>query len=139
MEADVSERLDCFKRRNFVAESSAGHTIRLIYKGHVLSDTASLSECGLHNDCVVHCVISTSSARGSGAGTEGASAGTDHLDQLNIGFLLQPMLTCLLAVLWMVQQQVPHLFTTTASLILSAFTLMMTVSLVRTLLTRRQH
>lgn len=45
-------------RRHFSSELSSNKIIRLIFQGKVLhDDEASLSSCGLHDNCVVHCLI----------------------------------------------------------------------------------
>lgn len=45
-------------RRHFGSELSSNKIIRLIFQGKVLhDDEASLSSCGLHDNCVVHCLI----------------------------------------------------------------------------------
>lgn len=47
----------CF-RRHFSTELSSDKIIRLIFQGKVLhNDEASLSSCGIHDNCVVHCLI----------------------------------------------------------------------------------
>lgn len=47
----------CF-RRHFNNEITSNKIIRLIFQGKVLhDDEASLSSCGLHDNCVVHCLI----------------------------------------------------------------------------------
>lgn len=45
-------------RRHFTNELTSNKIIRLIFQGKVLhDDQASLSSCGLHDNCVVHCLI----------------------------------------------------------------------------------
>lgn len=45
-------------RRHFSNEITSNKIIRLIFQGKVLhDDEASLSSCGLHDNCVVHCLI----------------------------------------------------------------------------------
>lgn len=45
-------------RRHFTNELTSNKIIRLIFQGKVLhDDEASLSSCGLHDNCVVHCLI----------------------------------------------------------------------------------
>lgn len=45
-------------RRHFSSELSSNKIIRLIFQGKVLhNDEASLSSCGIHDNCVVHCLI----------------------------------------------------------------------------------
>jgi len=54
----LQENIGVFKRRHFTNELTSNKIIRLIFQGKVLhDDEASLSSCGLHDNCVVHCLI----------------------------------------------------------------------------------
>lgn len=54
----LQENVGVFKRRHFSNELSSNKIIRLIFQGKVLhDDEASLSSCGIHDNCVVHCLI----------------------------------------------------------------------------------
>ncbi|XP_016664132.1 transmembrane and ubiquitin-like domain-containing protein 1 [Acyrthosiphon pisum] len=54
----LQETIGVFKRRHFTNELTSNKIIRLIFQGKVLhDDEASLSSCGLHDNCVVHCPI----------------------------------------------------------------------------------
>ncbi|XP_025192454.1 transmembrane and ubiquitin-like domain-containing protein 1 [Melanaphis sacchari] len=54
----LQENVGVFKRRHFTNELASNKIIRLIFQGKVLhDDEASLSSCGLHDNCVVHCLI----------------------------------------------------------------------------------
>ncbi|XP_008179811.1 transmembrane and ubiquitin-like domain-containing protein 1 [Acyrthosiphon pisum] len=54
----LQETIGVFKRRHFTNELTSHKIIRLIFQGKVLhDDEASLSSCGLHDNCVVHCLI----------------------------------------------------------------------------------
>lgn len=45
-------------RRHFIEELAAQKLIRLVFNGHVLQpDKKTLEECGLFDQCVVHCLI----------------------------------------------------------------------------------
>lgn len=56
--APVSETIGEFKRRNFTTELAAQKIVRLVFNGHVLQpDRKTLAECGLFDNCVVHCLI----------------------------------------------------------------------------------
>ncbi|VDD87052.1 unnamed protein product [Enterobius vermicularis] len=49
-----------FKRRYFYDPLLAGKVVRLIYQGQLLrDDSRSLSSYGIHNECVLHCNVSS--------------------------------------------------------------------------------
>lgn len=54
----LEEQLGEFKRRHFHPEFSSNKLVRLIFNGQVLQpDTETLQNCGLFDNCVVHCLI----------------------------------------------------------------------------------
>jgi len=56
--AKSSEAIGDFKKRNFTVELAAQKLVRLVFNGHVLQpDKKTLLECGLFDNCVVHCLI----------------------------------------------------------------------------------
>lgn len=56
LDATVGE----FKRRYFYDPILAGKVVRLIYRGQLLrDDSRSLSSYGIHNECVLHCNVSS--------------------------------------------------------------------------------
>ncbi|VVC34799.1 Ubiquitin-related domain,Ubiquitin domain [Cinara cedri] len=58
VEGRLQENIGVFKRRHFSNELSSDKIIRLIFQGKVLhDDEATLSSYGLHDNCVVHCLI----------------------------------------------------------------------------------
>lgn len=58
VEAKPSQTLGDFKRRNFIAELSANKLVRLVFNGKVLQpESMSLRNCGLFENCVVHCLV----------------------------------------------------------------------------------
>lgn len=57
VESPPSTTISNFKRLHFQSDLAAGKVIKLIYNGQVLSDSATLSELGLDNNCVVHCLV----------------------------------------------------------------------------------
>lgn len=53
-----TKKLNSFYRRNFSLEIAAQKLVRLVFNGHVLQpDRKTLAECGLFDQCVVHCLI----------------------------------------------------------------------------------
>lgn len=47
-----------YYRRHFLSELSAEKVVRLIFNGQLLQpDTQTLKNCGLFDNCVVHCLI----------------------------------------------------------------------------------
>lgn len=58
VEGRLEETVGEFKRRHFVVELSTNKVVRLIFNGRVLQpDESSLQNCGLFDNCVVHCLI----------------------------------------------------------------------------------
>lgn len=54
----LEETVGEFKRRNFSVELNSNKIVRLIFNGRVLQpDDKSLQNCGLFDNCVVHCLI----------------------------------------------------------------------------------
>lgn len=58
VQAQSTESLGDFKRRYFSEELAANKLVRLVFNGQVLQpDKKTLIECGLFDQCVVHCLI----------------------------------------------------------------------------------
>ncbi|CAH1114242.1 unnamed protein product [Psylliodes chrysocephalus] len=58
VEGKLNEPLGDFKKRHFLSELSAEKVVRLIFNGQLLQpDTQTLKNCGLFDNCVVHCLI----------------------------------------------------------------------------------
>lgn len=75
VECRLEETVGEFKRRNFSAELNSNKIVRLIFNGKVLQpDDKSLQNCGLFDDCVVHCLIHNKrpSVVDGGGGTQNA-------------------------------------------------------------------
>ncbi|XP_066154426.1 transmembrane and ubiquitin-like domain-containing protein 1 [Euwallacea fornicatus] len=54
----LEELLGDFKRRHFEGELNSNKEVKLIFNGHVLKQNQqSLQNCGLFDNCVVHCLI----------------------------------------------------------------------------------
>ena len=52
-----SELIGDFKKRNFSVEIENDKLVKLVFNGQVLMDTQNISNSGLFDDCVVHCLI----------------------------------------------------------------------------------
>ena len=98
--------------------------VKLIYNGRILRpEQSSLSELGLTDNCVVHCLVQrqtrTASNAGRPQGAASAGAGQDDLD-LDLGSFCFPLLGIVLAVIWSCQLVYAHYFnfSSTAALVL---------------------
>ncbi len=119
--AFVSKHLD--ERLNL----SSSDRVKLIYNGRVLRpDQSSLSDLGLTDNCVVHCLVQrqeTTSPDGDATGGS-ASARTRQGNQeevdLDLGSYCFPLLGLILAVIWSCQVIYAHYFnfSSTAALVL---------------------
>lgn len=52
-----NEPIGDFKKRNFRLELEEEKLVKLVFNGQVLLDNVSISNCGLFDNCVVHCLI----------------------------------------------------------------------------------
>lgn len=121
-------------RRHFSSELSANKIVRLIFQGKVLhDDEASLISYGLHDNCVVHCLIHQPR---SSSNTQQSSDSVDHntteQPQSNIGrhgqrqngpvqrewnlaTLLSALITIIISLLWYARLQFYTLFSYTST------------------------
>nr|XP_012221249.1 PREDICTED: transmembrane and ubiquitin-like domain-containing protein 1 [Linepithema humile]XP_012221250.1 PREDICTED: transmembrane and ubiquitin-like domain-containing protein 1 [Linepithema humile] len=146
----LKEMLGDFKRRHFQMELEAHKSVRLIFNGRVLQpDTQTLEQCGLFNDCVVHCWVvqprpavvpssQTSTLDNSSSiyfnsqplsdlpsGTGFSSVHTEW----DLSRLLVSILTIALGFAWYSRYHYAQLFTATTTLALYLLTAIFTVSL----------
>lgn len=73
--AQPSEALGEFKKRNFTVELAAQKYVRLVFNGHVLQpESKTLEACGLFDNCVVHCLVHNQKpqSQAQGGGSDGA-------------------------------------------------------------------
>ena len=103
VQARLTDKLGGFKRVHFAGDMSDDRTVRLIFNGHVLNaDSQTLEQCGLYDNCVVHCLVSAprrqregephnrgnrtnqAAAGGGGAGQAEFVGGVDD-DDLDLG------------------------------------------------------
>lgn len=132
-------------------ELEAHKSVRLVFNGRVLQpDTQTLEQCGLFNECVVHCWVHQprpTSAPSSQASTldnsspiyfnsqpfsdlpTGASISSVR-NEWDLSRLLVSILTILLGLAWYSRYHYAQLFTATTTLALYALTAIFTVSLV---------
>ncbi|XP_043248078.1 transmembrane and ubiquitin-like domain-containing protein 1 isoform X2 [Colletes gigas] len=152
----LNELLGDFKRRHFQTELDEQKLVRLIFKGHILqTDNQTLEQCGLYNNCVVHCLIhqprpspippQTSTLDNSStmyiipvAISDIPAALEDVLDareissvhnEWDLSRLLVCILTLIIGVAWYTLYHRAQLFTATTTLALYTFTTIFTVSL----------
>lgn len=121
-------------RRHFSNELSSNKIIRLIFQGKVLhDDEATLSSCGIHDNCVVHCLIHQPRP------TANTQQTTDHVGQdtaeqqlpnmtrhgqrhpgpaqreWNLATLLSALITIIISLLWYARIQFYTLFSYTST------------------------
>jgi hypothetical protein len=144
--ARLTDKLGGFKRSNFADDMSDNRTIRLIFNGHVLNtDSQTLEQCGLYDNCVIHCLVSNvrnRSPNASAAATEAAaSAGNgggglaDDLDgdgDLDLSHVCYPMLGSVLVVIWWCQVAYPHFFSLASTISLVSLTVLFVASVINT-------
>ncbi|XP_011268805.2 transmembrane and ubiquitin-like domain-containing protein 1 [Camponotus floridanus] len=146
----LKEMLGDFKRRHFQMELEAHKSVRLVFNGRVLQpDTQTLEQCGLFNDCVVHCWVhqprpaTVSSSQTSTLDNSssiyfnsqsfsdlptGTGLSSVHNDW-DLSRLLVSILTIVLGLAWYSRYHYAQLFTATTTLALYALTAIFTVSL----------
>lgn len=146
----LKEMLGDFKRRHFQMELEAHKSVRLVFNGRVLQpDTLTLEQCGLFNDCVVHCWVHQSrpiAAPSSQTSTldnsssiyfnsqpfsdlpTGTGLSSVH-NEWDLSRLLVSILTIALGLAWYSRYHYAQLFTATTTLALYALTAIFTVSL----------
>lgn len=146
----LKEMLGDFKRRHFQMELEAHKSVRLVFNGRVLQpDTQTLEQCGLFNDCVVHCWVhqprpatvpssqtstldNSSSIYFNSQSFSDLPTGTGlssvH-NEWDLSRLLVSILTIVLGLAWYSRYHYAQLFTATTTLALYALTAIFTVSL----------
>jgi len=144
----LKEMLGDFKRRHFQMELEARKAVRLVFNGRVLQpDTQTLEQCGLFNDCVVHCwvhqprpsaAVPSSTLDNSSSIyfnsqpfsdlPTGAGISSIHNDW-DLSRLLVSLLTIILGLAWYSRYHYAQLFTATTTLALYALTAIFAVSL----------
>lgn len=137
-------------RRHFQIELESQKIVRLVFKGQVLRpDSRTLEQCGLYNNCVVHCLVHQPrpvSATNSQTNTldnssslyfnpqsfQDLPAGTGlssvH-NEWDLSRLLVSALTLILGLAWYSRYHYAQLFTATTTLALYALTAIFTISL----------
>ncbi|KAF2904836.1 hypothetical protein ILUMI_01342 [Ignelater luminosus] len=145
----LEEQLGDFKRRHFQLEFSSNKLVRLIFNGQVLQpDTETLQNCGLFDNCVVHCLIhqqrnTFSDTNNSGSsfttGTNARSGNASGLPSNNnnntgrdwdLGNVLFAFVSIILGSAWYFRYEYAHLYTVTATVALVAITGIFTIFLV---------
>ncbi|XP_063990013.1 transmembrane and ubiquitin-like domain-containing protein 1 [Diachasmimorpha longicaudata] len=143
------EMLGDFKKRHFQAELDSQKRVRLVFNGHVLQpDTDTLEQCGLYNNCVVHCLVHqqcpTSGNANSHSSNDSSSsiysnpqsfqnmtgAGTSVHNEWDLSRLLVGLISLVLIIAWYSRYYYAQLFTAAATIALYALTAVFTLSLV---------
>ncbi|KAL0129613.1 hypothetical protein PUN28_001705 [Cardiocondyla obscurior] len=142
----LKETLGDFKRKHFQMELEARKAVRLVFNGRVLQpDTQTLEQCGLFNDCVVHCWVhqprpatvpsstldNSSIYFNSQSFTDlpnGSGISSIHNDW-DLSRLLVSLLTIILGLAWYSRYHYAQLFTATTTLALYFLTAIFAVSL----------
>jgi len=109
VETQLSERLVRFRRKHLESHLNLGPTdkIKLIFNGKIIHrDTQQLSEAGIYDNCVVHCLVQrdqpTSADGGGGAagGTAATSDGDIFQSELDLQAFCFPLLGTILFGCW---------------------------------------
>ena len=140
VETHLLERIFGLKRRHLMPHlglnSSNGDNVRLIFNGRVLQrEQQTLSEAGLANNCVVHCLVQrgNSSQTTGRAATEGRQAATDaanpnddniEISELDLSNICYPLLGSVLMAIWWCQVVYTHYFSLTSTLSLISLTVL---------------
>lgn len=130
-------------------ELEAHKSVRLVFNGRILQpDTQTLEQCGLFNDCVVHCWVHQprpAAIPPSQASTLNNSSsiyfnsqrfsdlptgtGISSVHEWDLSRVLVSILTIFLGLAWYSRYHYAQLFTATTTLALYALTAIFTVSL----------
>ncbi|KAG8227247.1 hypothetical protein J437_LFUL003978 [Ladona fulva] len=134
VEGNLEEQLGDFKRRHFGLEIQTNKLVRLIFNGHVLqSDSETLQNYGLFDNCVVHCLVHnqqvTNSSTGSGNATDAGRANGVDLREWDMDNHLFGSLSFILVAAWYCRYTYAQLFTTTTTVALVCLTGVFFVSL----------
>lgn len=103
--------------------------VRLIFNGKVLhTDTSTLTQLGLQDNCTVHCLIQRDPGPNGGHGNHSPRdlVGGPDLDLSNLFF---PILGTVLFVIWWCQVVYSHYFSFTSSLSLISLTMLYVASI----------
>ncbi len=126
-----------FCRRNFPDEIMANKIIRLIFNGRVLrDDNVSLQNCGLFNDCVVHCLIVNERPQQPASSEQQEQSQHFHqnneqtsVPEWNLSKLLCFIVVGILSLTWYCRFQFAALFTFTSTSFLLGLTVIFLCSM----------
>ncbi|XP_056648122.1 transmembrane and ubiquitin-like domain-containing protein 1 [Diorhabda carinulata] len=145
VEGNLNESLEEFKKRHFLPELSANKIIRLIFNGQVLQpDSQTLKNCGLFDNCVVHCLIhqkrnpptdpNVTESRREGYSFPSPSGLSNNNNNQNrewdLGNFLFAFISLILLAAWYFRYVYAHLYTVTATVGLILITGIFTIVLV---------
>lgn len=142
----LNEMLGDFKKRHFQSELSDNKIIRLIFNGQVLQpDSQTLGDCGLFDNCVVHCLIHQNRAATNETAVEESRRdgysfptpnGIPNFNNNNqnrewdLGNFLFAFISFILLAAWYFRYVYAHLYTVTATVGLILITGIFTIVLV---------
>lgn len=145
VDGHLNESLEEFKKRHFFPELSANKIIRLIFNGQVLQpDSQTLKNCGLFDNCVVHCLIhqkrnpptdpNVTESRREGYSFPSPSGLSNNNNNQNrewdLGNFLFAFISLILLAAWYFRYVYAHLYTVTATVGLILITGIFTIVLV---------
>ncbi|KAF5295099.1 hypothetical protein FQA39_LY13250 [Lamprigera yunnana] len=139
----LEEQLGDFKRRHFHPEFASNKLVRLIFNGQVLqSDNETLQNCGLFDNCVVHCLVhqqqrnnynesnNNDTFPNTRSGNAGLPQNSNQGRDWDLGNTLLVLVSLILVSAWYFRYEYAHLYTVTATVALVAITGIFTVFLV---------
>ncbi len=142
VKAKPSESLGKFKRRHFADDLASNKVVRLIFNGQMLrSDRDTLGDCGLFDNCVVHCLVSSGQQQQQPQQQQQQQQ-QDHVyypvdadDGLDLSHICYPLLGSVLLMVWWCQIVYSHYFSMASSLSLFCLTILFAASVTNTYLT----
>jgi hypothetical protein len=130
VEVFPSETIGDLKSHVFYEELSQSNDVRIIFSGRLLRDeTATMTQCGISSNCVIHCQIVTpdgdlSTITGPTADASLANPQPAETPDIDLGNLLFLVFAVFLCVLWYLRFSYPRLFTSPTTFTLIAITLL---------------
>lgn len=86
-----------FFRRHFSTELSANKVVKLIFNGRLLlKDAETLQNCGLYNNCVVHCLIhvNRSSQQSATSNNTSNTSSNNHSTRYVLAVIVENVWSC---------------------------------------------
>lgn len=129
----LEEPLGDFKRRCFHEELDNDKVVRLIFNGQLLrGDQETLQFYGLHDNCVVHCQISSNLSNNTPVQNE-------SYGELDLSRFMLPLFGVILGVIWYCRIQYRQFFNATSTFALLGITGLFFISLAAICIPRRER